>query len=127
MTWDAALNEYQFIRFRHAFTFYFCPSCGGRLPPSRRGDLFTELDSGELDQIRRRIARVRTIADAVAALGEPDERHGPQLCTDVEKKVYGMRDEAQVLVYRRLASSIVVHVTEYVDGGLGFSFSGQRK
>lgn len=51
----------------------FCPSCGGKMPPSRRGDFFVIPSSEEVNEARLLLRQVSDIATMRSVLGEPDD------------------------------------------------------
>lgn len=51
-----------------------CPWCGGAAPRSRRASLFATVPSAELRRLGRLTAGLKTVGDALAKFGEPDQR-----------------------------------------------------
>jgi hypothetical protein len=72
---DEALNEYNILS-RDGKTYYrlyYCFVCGGSLPKSNRTDLYTQPNQRETEQVKNVLGKARTIEEALAELGEPDE------------------------------------------------------
>ncbi len=73
---DAEVNEYCLVygkRGRWHHVMRYCFWCGGRLPESTRGKLFTEPSQAEMAEIRRMLAGARSAEEILATLGQPDE------------------------------------------------------
>lgn len=73
--YNAKTNEYILLFGRiaaNAVTIIFCPSCGGRMPKSRRGDLFTIPIDEELTEARALLEQVNDVDAMRSLLGEPD-------------------------------------------------------
>lgn len=119
---DAEMNEYNLIRGNSCRMIYFCPVCGGRTPKSRRAQFFTEPSRADMHQICSRLSGAQTVADVVAILGEPDERH--QYPAE-ERQVYHAKG---VLRYSSLSGSFHLFVIEQKDGTIGgLAFPGKYK
>lgn len=126
--YDPELNEY-YLAFGNdgQVHFYYCPMCGGHLPKSKRGQLFTRPSAREKSKITERIKEARSISDIVAILGEPDERHEQILHTPEQKRIYGMKDARQTLRYTSLAKTFDLLLQEYEDGTYVVLFEGKSK
>lgn len=69
-------GEYILIYGDHAaggLVIYYCPTCGGKMPESRRGDLFTIPNDAELREVRLLLEKISDITTMRSVLGEPDE------------------------------------------------------
>src|SRR5450432_3285595 len=71
--YDAKLAEYSLVVGRSTWLIEFCFSCGGRLPPSRRGELFTTPSSEEVAALRQAMDGLKSVDQVIARLGEPDD------------------------------------------------------
>ena len=72
---NAELNEYHLVygeSQRWCHTMHYCFWCGGRLPESKRGELFTDPDKREMDEVRSLLAGAKSSADVFRILGKPD-------------------------------------------------------
>ena len=89
---NAEFNEYYLKTFDDGnILFTYCPSCGGTLPKSRRGEFFTEPSTTEMIQLRAKLESATSIDEVLKLLGEPDERYGPIVSDSGKKEIYGMR------------------------------------
>lgn len=71
---DERLNEYQLLLQNRGYArMRFCFWCGGRLPESKRGTLFTSMDDAELTEARSLLSGAKLFEDVVRVLGPPDE------------------------------------------------------
>lgn len=76
ITFDSKLNEYHLIRggeLGGTMLFYHCPFCGGRAPKSRRDALFLHVTHEEMLRLDTLTRNLKSLADVVAAFGNPDE------------------------------------------------------
>lgn len=129
--YDQELNEYYLVKGVDETTlFYYCPSCGGHLPKSKRASLFTTPSRKEKAEIIERIERIKSatkIDEVLKILGEPDERRGPSIIDPQKKRIYGMRDVKQTLIYTSLAKTLDLIVQEYEDGEIILAYAGKLK
>src|SRR5258708_35183706 len=73
---NPSMNEYNILfgeQAANCIVVRFCPSCGGRMPESRRGDSFTTPSREEFAEARALLQGVRDVGAMRSALGEPDE------------------------------------------------------
>src|SRR5258705_9536265 len=71
--YDAALNEYRIrVSDDNQINMYHCFFCGGRLPKSRRADLFMHITDDERIRLWAMLKDIRFLPDLLAALGPPD-------------------------------------------------------
>ena len=105
---------------------YYCFFCGGKLPDSLRGKLFSELDKSELDEVRALTDKIDSVEKIHEVLGEPDEifTNDPEKddCFNV------LRPSNKCIrwyVYRNRWKSLELQIHEHEDGTLGFSFFGK--
>lgn len=126
--YDPELNEYYLAYGNEGRVFfYYCPMCGGRLPKSKRGQLFTRPSVKEKSKITEKIKEAKSIGDIVAILGEPDERHEQILHSTEQKIMYRMKDVRQTLRYTSLAKTFNLLLQEYEDGSFAVLFEGKVK
>lgn len=81
IAFDPELNEYHVTSFdpdtgtRGHWVVYHCLFCGGAAPESKRDTFFTEVSDAETERLERLTSRLRTVDEAIAKLGPPDEDH----------------------------------------------------
>ena len=129
--YNAKTNEFVLLFGKiaaNAVIIFFCPSCGGRMPKSRRGDLFTIPIDEELVEARALLEQVDDIASMRSVLGEPDA------VFDGFKDEYGepLRnpdgpDLIRQYTYSSRWKTLSVSIQEYEDATLQFFFMGQPK
>ena len=126
---DPQLNEFllAFDNGRIEEIFYFCPACGGRLPESKRGELFTTPSEDEIERLHALLRGSNSIAEVVSILGAPSRRMGPMPTSTVDKEVYGYKDIKQTLVYDHLSDTTCLVITESADGSISPIFSGHLR
>jgi len=106
---------------------YHCPWCGGVAPDSRRASFFAVITQEESDRLRRLTGGLRTVEEAIAALGQPDE-DDPQGTT---MKTPGTDAEPprvatyRTLTFHGLSETVEVDLIDYGPRGIGFSFRGK--
>ena len=123
---DAELNEYYMVHGKKQprnHIMRYCFWCGGRLPESKRGELFTEPDEGEMAEVRTLLAEARSAADALRVLGEPDNTvdwvEGP------EPELYASKKWTKCHQYSSRWKTLVVNVLEFSDGSYSLAVPGQ--
>jgi hypothetical protein len=116
---DSALNEFHLSFADDGTIFiYFCPSCGGKLPASRRSHLFVERSPGELEATRKRLDAVRSLTDVLHILGDPDITRRPPPSPDMPlDKVINV-----AWFYERHTKSFDILVQELANGSLQILF-----
>jgi hypothetical protein len=102
-----------------------CPWCGGAAPASMRASLFATLSSAELRRLGRLTARLKTVEDAVAALGEPDlcETEGLTIETPSRGRRPARVEVFPTMTFSRLSKVADVTLADHGPKGIGFSFS----
>ena len=103
----------------------YCFHCGGALPPSKRGDLFHDVDDTEMQKFIDKLEGATTIDDVVDRLGEPDCTIQPPP-TETED-LYGVKRVNRQLDYTRLSPTVVLTVSEYSDGSIEYGCSGKPR
>ena len=126
---DRQLNEFLLVlnETRIEDLLYFCPACGGRLPDSKRDELFTTPSKDDFERLHALIRQVDSIDEAINILGEPDRRVGPTLASSLDKEIYGISDIKQTLFYDNLSSTTCLVLQEREDGTMCPSFCGHRR
>src|SRR5215469_14456923 len=74
IVYDPVLDEYH-IESRSGFgktAIHHCFFCGGRVPQSRRNELFMHVTQAESLRIKGITEKLRTLPEILAALGPPD-------------------------------------------------------
>ena len=126
--YDAEFDEYHLMLKAGAFRMiYFCPSCGGRTPESKRGDFFTKPSQTDIQSLSARVRQAKTLDEVVHIIGQPDDRHGPITHTPEEKRTHAVKNIKSSLVYWTLSSTVCLIVQEDEDGRVNFRFTGQYK
>jgi len=74
IVYDPELNEYhiQVPDGGGNMMMYHCFLCGGRLPKSRRDELFMHVTSAEAIRLKTVLKDIKTLPDLLAAFGSPD-------------------------------------------------------
>jgi hypothetical protein len=102
-----------------------CPWCGGVVPPSKRASLFATITSAELRRLARLTAKLETVEDALAKLGEPDHREPKGLT--IHRPARGRRsprvETFPTMTFSKLSTVADVTLADYGPRGIGFSFS----
>src|SRR5687768_12376910 len=89
---DPELNEYNLLCDDFTITLYYCPFCGGRLPESKRDELFVVASPMEQAALQNSLSGMKTIGEVIAILGEPDIDFGSTLFQPEDKAIYGYKD-----------------------------------
>lgn len=130
ISFDERLNEYHLIDAPEPgdiLNLTYCFHCGGKLPESKRGDLFHDLDEKELERFRRMLAEADTVEQVVSILGNPDRSFQPTPPSEIDKEVYGRKTTIQQMDYERLSETMAVTVSEYDDGTFDVVYYGKRR
>ena len=129
---DSKLNEYHFIHRMSTgeeakMMIYHCPSCGGRAPKSRRGELFRRLDHTEKRRLCKLTERLQTIQDVTSTLGEPDIRQpvGMVVTTPERDGEPETTRSYPVMIYTKLSETADIHVIVYPLDRVAISFRGK--
>ena len=126
---DARLNEYHITHTIENGGGYsvvnFCPFCGGSAPKSLRGSLTNPVSDAEQQRLTDLTKGLRTMADVIAAFGEPDP--GPLMFRHItilpEKE--GMpktTERCPIKTYSKLSEEANVHVTVYPTDKIDITF-----
>jgi len=125
---DEATGEYQFITPRGgALTIYHCPFCGGVMPRSRRADLFAYITEAELQRLDRLTRDIKTVDDAVRALGRPDRDTpgGLRVRTPAKGRRPPHVASCRVLTFTSVSDTADVDLADWGPEGIRFSFRGK--
>jgi hypothetical protein len=129
--YNEKMNEYIIISGEiaaNSLVVYFCPSCGGRMPKSRRGEFFTIPTDTELAEARTILEGINDVSSMYALLGEPDD-----VCdwfTDEHGKPLRNPDGATFrcqYTYKSRWKTLRVVIQEWENSELVFYFYGQPK
>jgi hypothetical protein len=98
----------------------FCP---GRLPKSRRDELFMHVTVDELIRLKTVLKDIETLPDLLAAFGPPD-RDDPMGSSEGKTADDGGHRTTchRTLTYCGLSSTAEVHATLHLDDRVQFSF-----
>ena len=72
--YDGKLNEYSISYGTGSIMMYYCFFCGGRLPESNRGNLFTRPSKIEMFKAFNIIRKIKTEQDIIRILDQPDDK-----------------------------------------------------
>jgi hypothetical protein len=102
---------------------YHCPHCGGRMPKSRRRDLFMHITAAEHDRLKGIVRNLESVSDVLATLGPPDRDDRAGYSIETRSK----RGRSSVKLYRELRYSGVstmadILVTVHPNEKVGFGF-----
>jgi hypothetical protein len=129
---DATMNEYHIEHVgedRGGYSMiYHCPFCGGAAPKSRRESFFATVTRAEAERLTALTSDVKTIADAIARFGTPDDDldsgvtvHEPSK-ENQPPKIASYR----TLRYKSLSSTADVDFTDYgPERGVRVSLMGK--
>jgi hypothetical protein len=113
---DETLKEYRVLLkdSRSCHIMRYCIFCGGKLPKSKRQELFSVLDKGEVDCVNAELAGAKSIADVYHRLGKPDAIE--PVCQS---------DYSQQLRYSSRWTSLDLIVIERLDGTIEYLCGGK--
>jgi hypothetical protein len=123
ITYDSRMNEYHSPR----CIIYYCLCCGGRMPESKRSDLFIEPDSNEMKDFRSKVRGLKTLEEVIATIGSPDWVVEPPPLTESEKAIYGGKSVKKQISFTTPWKTLTATVCLMEDGELQFSASGKQK
>jgi len=127
LVYNNEFNEYRIVHLGVELYFYYCPICGGKLPESKRSELYVEPLPEEIESINQKIKGVNNIGDIVKLLGEPDEVFGPPVIDTQIGGIYGQKNIKQIVIYNSLAKTCNLLVQEYEDGKIELIISPKTK
>lgn len=130
IAFDTQTNEYHLRRGEGTGSYlvcYYCPSCGGKMPDSRRQALFKPISSAEIRRLQDLTREIKSIDDALRILGAPDD----DLTHGVTIKTRGSDTEAprvksyRVLKYWDLSDSAAVEVADHPNSRYAVQFTAK--
>lgn len=128
---DKELNEYSIVyrdpSGNHSLLLYHCPRCGGRLPKSRRNELFFKPSRSECRRLEKLLRGVQSIDAVVKILGRPNKRCRAIRFPAREKAIYGYKNIKRSFIYSGLAKTVDVDIQEYDNGKIGISYAPKLK
>ncbi len=122
IVFDATMNEYRLKHFdlegtgQHGYgVIYHSVFCGGAAPRSQRGTFFVQITTAETRRLKALASGLRTVEDAIAKLGKPDEDHPTGMttqspATDTEPSIVR---SYRLLRYTRLSETANVMFVDY--------------
>jgi hypothetical protein len=116
---DAQLNEYSIVYAeRHSHLMRYCFWCGGKLPESKRSDLFAVPEHDEMAHAAAVLKEAKSMEDVLNVLGEPQVTMTNELLARTNG-AFGFRRQWK---YTRRWKTIEVVVIEMDDGSLQLAF-----
>jgi hypothetical protein len=124
IVFDERTNEYHFsyqepeCEGPSTLIIYHCPFCGGVAPASKRDLLFAVISYEERERLFELLRPIRTMTDALSALGQPDRDDAAgEVRSRPEKNGQPPTIEYfRTMVYDRLSSVAEVWIIERPDG-----------
>jgi hypothetical protein len=94
---------------------YHCPFCGGAAPKSKRETFFANITDAERARLTELTAGIRTVADAIARLGPPDQDvpQGLTVTTPATDTTPSTVTSYRVIRYMNLSETASVEFTDY--------------
>lgn len=125
---DSFMNEFKLDLKEHGkLLMYFCPECGGRLPASRRTELFQPLSESERLKLEQILKGAYTVEEIEARLGPADRTIAGIDRTNIQKQVYEQRPIQRQLIYDNVVSSASIVVQEFAAGDILILFPPKPK
>ena len=128
--YDSRAGEFSIIHGRSGkarWLMFFCPSCGGRLPESRRQSFFTTPSEEERREVARLLEGIHDIASMQRVLGDPDEVTEWSDTGDTGWEHYGVRKWKRQFSYQKRWKTLVLMAVEEEDSSITFSISGRHR
>lgn len=122
---DAKLNEYHIAGANGGyFMIYHCPFCGGRMPQSRRDELFMHISDAEKQRLNDLTRTLTTVADVINAFGTPD-LDNPTGFSVTKDNDTGMSNTShyRTLTYNGLSATARVVATVGLNDQVHFRFT----
>jgi hypothetical protein len=132
ITFDAELNEYHIVYgdkpHQGSIIIHCCIFCGGRLPDSRRGELFAKITHAESRRLTALVGGLKSFAEIKATLGEPDfaSDHGMGVGSADDGVTQPTFDQYPTMFYENLSPTVKVHFVDYGVHGVRFSLLGKE-
>ena len=120
---DEITNEYHLSCKSRIAVMRYCFWCGGRLPASKRGELFTTPSEEEKEEVQRLLSNAESAEDAVRLFGPPDESHEwDESATGGFENVVRWK---RTLRYSSRWKTLILDVQEMPDGKISYAICGQ--
>jgi hypothetical protein len=122
------MGEYQLTHPDGGYSvLYHCPWCGGANPRSKRATRFATISVREAVRLQRLTAGLRTVDQAVAALGLPDvdEPHGTIIKTWKTERRASTEAAYRTLTFQQLSKVADVVLTDMGPLGVTVSWHGK--
>jgi hypothetical protein len=127
--YDSQTGEYNVVHGmsgKGRWRMLFCPSCGGRLPESRRSAFFTTPSDEEKQEVARLLERIHDPATLQQVLGDPDEVAEWSETGEAPWDHYGVRKWKRQLTYQKRWRTLVLTAFQGEDDSITFSISGRH-
>ena len=124
---DEELHEYNLVSrdSKVRYRMYYCIFCGGKLPESKRGGLFTEPSKKEIKEVQKLLSKITSTQQAIGVLGQPDET--------VKAPKPSARENGGAIQYKRHHrywsrwQTLDLTIREREDGSFDSAFTGKSK
>ena len=119
--------EYAGVNGKARMVIYHCPFCGGAAPESQRDRLFAVISSAEEKRLFSLLNNVRTIHDAIEALGPPDldRPNGVGWRRREDEQTPPETERFRSIIYSQLSDVADIHLTVYPNGNVHASLQGK--
>ena len=127
--YDSETGEFSVIHGRSGkarWRMVFCPSCGGRLPESRRPSFFTTPSEQEKQEVAGLLKGIHDIASMQRVLGDPDAVVEWSDTQEMPEGRYGARKWKRQFTYQRRWNTLVLIAFQEEDDSITFSISGRH-
>lgn len=104
----------------------FCPSCGGRLPESRRSSFFTTPSEEEKHEVTRLVDRIHDLVSLQQALGDPDDVVEWSETRELREDHYGVVKWKRQFTYQKRWRTLVLTAFQGEDDSITFSIRGRH-
>jgi hypothetical protein len=128
---DKMTNEFQLKcgpeNRRRSITLYYCYFCGGRMPESRRDQLFARVTVSEEHRLRELAKEIKTIDDAIRILGKPDADRADGLRTHMADSDTEPTEinSYRTITYLGLSKTADVTFIDHREHGVAIQFTGK--
>jgi hypothetical protein len=129
---NAELNEYHIVygdsKAQGTLLVSCCISCGGRLPESRRGELFAKITNAESRRLTALVGGLNSFCEIKETFGEPDfaSDHGMGVGSPNDGVTQPTFDQYPTMFYENLSQTVDVHFVNYGIHGVRFSLLGKE-
>jgi hypothetical protein len=125
--WGETVGEY-YIAWgdRQQMIIFYCPSCGGSAPPSRRDSLFHTITQAERERLIELTSGIQTVQEVISTFGEPDLRLSMSTITPEKACQPETTQSFPQWVFSNLSEVAEVRITIYPTDRVGFSFRAKE-